>query len=613
MRKMILPVVISILLSTQTLCLQSNAEEPSANSKNQIVFVADVSGSLAEIDQEKKLADALKLGVDFAPYGSEIALITINDKIISETGLTTIDNEDSRAGFKNAVNQIEYKGNTNFGVGLTRALEILEAADSGGANQRIILLGDNIEGGYILNSTAQFEAEATTLDALADKAKSQDIPMDLVFVRDAPAGSITAPHLESLAKETGGTVMQVESPNEFPKAVEDIYLASYSYLKTAISVALSSEDQLVNIPMPTDHVNRARIYVSASKSVGNTKASYAGAALDGEFNRSYSMIWLERPARDGVQLSLGSGTGENANIYLLLEYTPKLYVSAAHDMVIPEGAKEAVQVTTLTAEIQDILSGQPLLTADFPVNVTYSVHATGTDGEPVELQDSPGNPYGFTFQPASYGTYSIAAELSVGDMKISVPAETISIQDIRPDPEPVNWPLIIAITIVCLLILSALIISLRIKKKEAEHQGAAEMSSDYRFHGKLSVYAVMLEGGNRELRPFDFRLHTLPDKRITLRNILDSIGEKDTYKGAENILFLVGPEESIIIRNNSQAAIRVMGRNYDYRSTTQLFYDQKCYIIFEKDENELEIKYCKVKEEDPAPMQFNIRSRRVHS
>jgi hypothetical protein len=207
---------------------------------------------------------------------------------------------------------------------------------------------------------------------------------------------------------------------------------------------------------------------------------------------------------------------------------------------------------------------------------------------------------GFTFGPYTASVYI------PNIIPNALPSDT-------PAVYPTNWSLIIAITIGCLLILTALIIAYRIRRKEMVYQGAAEMTSDYRFHGKLSVYAIIVDDGKREIRPFDFRLHTIEEKKITLRNIFDSAGEKKVYTGAEGIQFIVGPEESIIIRNRAKATIKVMGRNYEYQSKVQLFYDQKCYIVFDKDENELEISYRRAKEEYPnaARMIPNVYSRLV--
>jgi hypothetical protein len=174
--------------------------------------------------------------------------------------------------------------------------------------------------------------------------------------------------------------------------------------------------------------------------------------------------------------------------------------------------------------------------------------------------------------------------------------------------------MIIAIALGSAFVLAGLLIALRVRRKAVEYQGAVEMASDYHFHGKLSVYAVILEAGEREIRPFDFALHTIGEKRITLRSILDSVGARDAYPGAEDILFLVGPEESVVMRNNSKAIVRIMGRTYEHRSKAQIFYDQKCYIVFDQNENELELIYRKVRNEDTSrPVNFTFQARQTHA
>jgi hypothetical protein len=330
------------------------------------------------------------------------------------------------------------------------------------------------------------------------------------------------------------------------------------------------------------------------------------------------MIDLTDPSPEGIRLSLTPGSSGVASVYTLLEYDPlALAVAVDNELSAPtesKGDAEAIQTSTIRAEIVDAETGSPLLTAPYADNAAYSVKIVSPGGQ-VPVTFTPEDSVSYRFSPAlpdEFGAYQITAELEVDGVTFGPFTASINIPDIRPLPDPPpNWPLIIAICAGGLLVLSALIISLRIRRKEVEYRGAVEMASDYRFCGKLSVYAVILDGGERELSPFDFRLHSIGEKQITLRQILDSAGADDAYPGAEDILFLAGPEESVVMRNNSHAAVRVMGRSCEYRSKTQIFYDQKCYMIFGKDENELELVYRKVREEDAAPVRFNIQSRRT--
>lgn len=217
---------IAILVAFAVFSLQVAAAEPQMG-QPQVVFVMDLSGSVLEADSEKYFIDALKLGVDLAPYGAELALITVNDKIVAETSLMGMDDELNRAAIKEAISQITCSGNTNFTAGLTRALELLQASPNTSQNKRIVFLGDFNEGGFA-GATSGNEKEAENLEAFAAKAKAQNVQVDLILIRDPPKGSITASVLGTLPEKTGGRLYRLAQAKDFPKAVEDIYFSSFS-------------------------------------------------------------------------------------------------------------------------------------------------------------------------------------------------------------------------------------------------------------------------------------------------------------------------------------------------------------------------------------------------
>jgi hypothetical protein len=259
----------------------------------------------------------------------------------------------------------------------------------------------------------------------------------------------------------------------------------------------------------------------------------------------------------------------------------------------------------------DAVTRKPLLDAPYLGNVIFDVTITSPLG-PVLVSYDPETPTNYNFSPALpdvFGLYHVTGQLTVEGINFGLFTGFAEVDDIRPSiTKYTNWLLIVAVIICSLLLLTAYKISQIIRKKEIVSLSGAELESDYKFHGKLSIYAIILNGGDRDIRPFDFNLQTFTEKRISLRSILDSVGANDTYAGSEDVMFIVGPEESIVVRNNSKAVIKSMGRSYDSRSKLQLFYGQKLYIIFEKDENELEIAYRKAKTKNSIPISLNIRS-----
>jgi len=596
-------VAVQFILSSSTICY---AETDATPSSADIVLLADISGSVVDNDSPQYMKDALMLGVDLAPENSRVAVVAVNYQVVSETQLTDVSAKDGRTALKEYINQLGYHGSTDFAVGLDRAVEILEESEA--QHKRVIVFGDFSEGGY--NAGTRESESAAMLDSIAGRAKENGITIDMLLWKDAPAASITAPKLTALPEATGGQLYEYTSSGRLSMTVEDIYFQNFSYLHSMVSIR-GDGSHTMSLPMPTDQVKRARIYASAQSPANAFSASYAGSDLDGEHNRSYSMVDLERPSREGINLTLMPGQDSAASIYLLLDYDIKIAASATNELETKDGEKEQTQVSTVQVQIVDSQTGKPLLTAPYADNVTYSVKITPPGGSAISGDDS-GDPTMYTFTPEEFGAYQIEAELKVGDMTLTPAPTTINIPDIRPVTSPTNWPLIVALCIGSLLVIAALFITFRHKKRESEFQGAVEMSSDYHFHGKLYVCAVIVDGGNKEIAPYNFLLGQLGDeKRITLKQILESGNASHHFPGAEDIFFLVGPEESVIIRNNANITIRALGRDYGSNSKIQLFYDQKIYLIFGSDENELELYYRRAKE-DMRPINVNITASRAH-
>ena len=568
-----------------------------------IVLAIDVSGSVNDTDPAGFARNALRLGVDLAPENSRVAIVAFNASVVMQTDFVDVPTAEGRRYLRSHMDNLQNSGNTNFAAGLEGALNIMSSSVA--YNKRVILLGDFGEGGYNAGTAAGTLGIIQAVGELAAVANGSGVIIDMVLWENAPSGNATASAFLSLPESTNGNLHELPYPNLVATALEEIYFQSFTYLKTMTNV-IGTGGQSLHIHMPTHGVRRARIFVSSRTPVIAFGASYAGADVDSTQNASYSVIDIQNPSPQGVNLTLSPGADGTAIVYTILEYN-LLGLSFVVDYTIHNGE---AQTSTVGVSIVDAITGQIVLDEPYIDNAVFDMQII-PPYEQIQIEYIGSNVFSVTSdQPEKFGIYAVRATVSIGGITLGPIGGYIEISDSRQIPTPTNWPLIISLTVGGVLVLSALFIAYKIRSKEAAYRGAIEMNSDYLFHGKLSIYAIMLEGGEREMKPFEFALHKLGDKRVSLREVLDSVGAKDTYNGAQDVLFLVGPEESLIVRNNSKATIKVLGRDFGYKSKVQLFYGQKMYIIFEKDENELELTYRKIKEENP-PMNFSFGSRRT--
>jgi hypothetical protein len=562
---------------------------------------------MSAADSGQYVRDALRLGIDLAPANSRIAILTVNMAVVSEISLTDISSTVGRNRLNVFINNIQNQGSTNFAPGYERALEILY--DSQAPHRRIIFFGDFDEGGFNAGSHDDEREVAILVDSLAEIAKERGVIIDSIMWRDAPSDSITASHFLALPETTGGTSFWIHHSNQTPSIIQEIYFENFIFGHSVFSV-FSETSQTINIPMPIDAMRRVRIFVSSATPPREFSVTHAGVIQHGERSRTYAIADILYPTMAGVNVTITPGDTGIATIYTLFEFNPiELVLTTEHHYIPPRLGMRATQVSTIHAELVDSTTGFPVLTYPFPNNASYSIQLTSQNGS--ELTDyrwvTPNtlvvNPYVLE----DFGAHRITAILEIEGITFSPITEIVYIPDIRPEIIPIepytyDWRLIGAIIIAIALILLALLVFVIIRRREkvVPVPIQPEPKKDYRFHGKLKICPLIVDGGNQEIRPFEHKLKDITEKRIALHSVFDTESTLDEKTDADlrKIILTAGPNESILINNKSRAIIRVMGRDYGYRdSNIQLFYGQKCYIVFERDQNELEVIY---KETKPA-------------
>lgn len=548
-----------------------------------IVLVADVSGSMAGFDADYSLKDALSLAVGLAPDGAEMALLSVNTGIQTETGFYDTSSAEGRRSLRTAADGLAYQGNTDLVAGLERAVEWLDNGPG-----RIILIADISEGGLTPADTARASGQAALAEELAAQCASSGITVDLLLMGQAPEGNALAATIERFANKTGGSILRAESGSALPQCVEELYFSSYTYLIWPVTGSVT-ESQTIPLSMPTNGINRARIYAPGS----DVKAAYAGAGLETESRPAFTLLDLSRPAREGISLTAEPGGG-SAEIYLITNYDLEAAVTAASELVEPEKkGGEAIQATTLTIDVLDKVTGGSILDEAAAPLFTPEVTLTSPEGDTISLQaEAAGGKYTAIFCPDGYGTYDVSVTLTQGENTLPAARTTFDAEDIRSVKTVWNLSLIAAVIIGILLILSAIIYAAAKKRRGSGLRAAMQPEEKTRFSGRLQVATVIAGGGAKEIPPFNFHLGKAGDeKKLSLGDLYEASAVPCPYANCNSIFFLPGPGESIILKNNSNAKILYLGKAYGPREKIQLYYNEKIYIIFEEHEDELEIYY----------------------
>lgn len=568
-----------------------------------IVLVADVSGSMADMDPSGSLKDALSLVVGLAPEGAEMALLSVNTGVRAEMEFYDTSSAEGRRLLRSAADSLAYQGNTDLVHGLQHAVEKLDG------HGRIILLADISEGGLTPADTARASGQAALAEELAARCASSGITVDLILMGQALEGNALAAAIEGTANKTGGRILRAESGPALPRCVEELYFSSYTYLIWPVTGA-AAQSRAISLRMPTNGVNRARVYAPGS----DVKAAYAGAGLETESCPAFTLLDLSRPAREGISLT-AEPEGGGAEIYLIADYGLEAAVTAASEIVAPEKkGGEAIQAATLTIDILDKATGGSILDEAAAPLFTPELVLTPPEGESLSLQaEAVGGKYAAAFHTDSFGTYTVTVTLAQGNNILPAVSAPFEVADIRPVKASRRLSVLAAVIIGGLLITGALVFACRRRNgKTARRTGAIRLNHiNCHFAGKLFIRTVLAEGGAREIPPFIFHLEKAgPERRITLKEIYDSSGIPVHFKGIEDILFLAGPESGIVVKNNADAQIRVAGREYGKGQAAEMYYDGKLWIRLVPDVDEIEVVYRRARATGEAAGRIYFRSAR---
>lgn len=564
---------------------------------DRLVVVGDVSQSFTAIDGKidgtEYLNNAVKLAIDLAPTSLDVSLLLVDTEVRYETDFLDLSVYSSREEIKNQIDAYSYDGGTNLVVGIEKGVEKLDKGPG-----RIVMLADISDNA--LTRADNFDEMTVRAHKAAEAAVEANILVDLILLGEPDESIALVEAYTSIPRQTGGSLVCVKSPEEFAPAVETLYFENYEYnIYPITGVNSTNKEQEIDITLPTGGIARSRIYASAGTPIRGIRATYATAELGAEINESYAMIDLNYPSQDGISLFVDMGESHTTKIYVIADYNMETVVSVENEL-IQDKENENSQKAVLHLELKDAATGKPILGANDLEQFIPNVVMTSPTGktESLSLVVDKERSYGFTtdYYPAEFGEYTISGDLYNGDFRFPISGQVFEISELTQEK---SWilPTLLSVIISIFLIVGALLFYIyKKKKRQEETSGAIELDKSYEFTGQLHFAAILVEGGKREVHPFSVYLDRVGGrKRISLREIYAANSQVGNFPGMDKIWITPGPRNSIIIKNNSQAVLISAGKEYGYREKIQLFYNDKVFFIFNKDEDEIELYYKQTK------------------
>ena len=384
--------VICILTCTG---ISVNASEVQKKSSMDVVLVIDVSGSMKQADPGKVALDGAKLFIDMMESaGSRAGIVAFSHELVLVTDMTDIKANSDKKALKESIGTLEFSGDTDIGMALQKAVDILGATQDTDNKKAILFFTDGkIDLPKGLPSEAEAEVESLkATEAAVVTAASTGIPIYTIGLNTT--GIVDSDLISRIASSTGAKNYIVNAAGDLPGIYNDIFA---DFVETEISelgdIKITDEEKYEEKPfnIPNDSVLEANV-VMIIKNEGNikdvqlTKPDGTTVLPDEESlflskADNYNMLKVIGPEAGDWELNLKGDQGCEIHVNLLFNYDVVMEVSSEPD---EEGNLEVS--ATLTKK------DQPLSDPALYGQLAAKVNVTREDGEttdyPMELSDT---------------------------------------------------------------------------------------------------------------------------------------------------------------------------------------------------------------------------------
>ncbi|MDY3250511.1 MAG: vWA domain-containing protein [Candidatus Choladocola sp.] len=365
-----------------------------------VVLVIDTSGSMNDADnvrenpdKPKTTLEGAKLFVDMMEsQGSRVAVVPFSDTLGNVINLTTISQQSDKESVKNAISQLQYSGDTDFGIALRKAVEILSTANDIGNNKVIVFFTD---GKIDLPKAddpalAASDSETMTRDA-ADTASAEGIAVYTLGLDVGDQGNVQEDLISEIASQTGGKYKKVTTsevlPDTFCEIFADFIESSYTPLGE-VTIQDSNTPAVVDVPIPNDSVMEANIAILSDKRLTNVEVEDPNGntiPIDGQtvilsVSDTYSALKLITPQSGNWKVRIYGDENCKVTLGWMLNYKVTLKAELVDN-----------QNGTVTVNAYFEYQNQPLqedaLYRQFATEARVDSQAKGNSNVPMTYQD----------------------------------------------------------------------------------------------------------------------------------------------------------------------------------------------------------------------------------
>lgn len=548
---------------------------------NAISIAIDVSGSMKKTDSHKHSIELIKLCMDVCNETDYINVTAYNDQIVYHSGLVSMGNSEGKEKLIEELDALQFRGETDNGLGLLTATKAIVDADLEYNNAFIIMVSDgntDLENSKTNRTTADSNADMKTSTELAIE---NDIVINVVGYTNAYNQDTGL--LSVVSASTGGSTTIVDNAPQFIQVVLGTFF--YGYEQGKVNFQISETSEVVNryesaielserqkcyeVFFTTEDMSNCEVVNVAENTQIFQGKNYLIQKMDEKGLYDFKAVYsVEKPT------TLISGTiklEKKIEAAPTPEPTP---MPTEEPGKCPEGQDVVkhlyVSKDTLVMDVSSLFED-----ADGDI-VKYNVVRSSGEAE-CTLS---GSMLSIDIGKAGNNQYIIAAEDSKQNKKeINLSLEVL--------PTWKQYQEIIVIILICFILLLAAAICVYIIKFVL--YGGKKVQKA--ISGNLRAYFIDLKSKNESV-DLIWNLEDYPPEGVTLEELFLSKGIKENFKDIEKVCFYPGKNNNeLLLVHCMEGGVFLGEQNIRANKPIAIRSGDVLYISFAENASEIELKY----------------------
>jgi len=280
-----------------------------------VIFVMDHSGSMKTNDPQNIAKGMVKAFVDTAHGGSvRVGFVAYNDQILSSTSPVSIKTLEERNALKTLIDEKGYSGNTDIGLGLRYACDLLGREK--GRKKVLVLISD---GESDLNGSAtgrDLEMSQNDLAAAREFCHMEDIPVYTIAFGDYDGNTRV---LEELSQSTGAGMYTAEDPEKLIEILYGILKANMNYtIKKITDGIYALGTQNIHITLDEPYLDEMDLLMISSQAIGPSRILYGEQVFEPVDLEKYAVAKITDIDNQETELIVQTETLKNQQLQVYL-------------------------------------------------------------------------------------------------------------------------------------------------------------------------------------------------------------------------------------------------------------------------------------------------------